>query len=163
LFLPIENWWRASFNNWFFSKACWNQRINTKQLLREYCTHYYGEPAREIEEVFNIIFTEYQPEPYISPLEINSFGIENKRFVAEKILKKLEIITDKTTDTDVRKRIDRIKTYVEFSLLHSEAFASLEKKDLRKLVDYSSKHRDQEMVLMYPDYVEYRNKNNFGY
>ncbi len=30
LFLPIQNWWRASFNNRFFARACWDPDLDIK-------------------------------------------------------------------------------------------------------------------------------------
>ncbi|MBL7113292.1 MAG: DUF4838 domain-containing protein [Bacteroidales bacterium] len=161
LYLPIENWWRSSFNNWFFARACWNPEFNVDELLTEYCERYYGDQATEIKEVFNIVLTEFQPEPYISPLEAGSSRLEQVRTSSEKIFNKLDEITAGAKDDKVLVRIERLKTFVEFSLLHCEAFSSLDIADLNRLVEYSREHRHHEMVVMYPDYVEYRNLNNF--
>jgi len=161
LFLPIENWWRSSFNNWFFNRACWDPDYDIDELISEYCRKYYGDQAENIEEVFKLIFTELQPEPYMSPLEVGNTRLEQVTAASERILDKLDEISGNTSDEKVSMRIDRIRTFTEYFQLHNKAFSGLDINDLNRLVEYSAENRNMEMVLMYPDYVKYRNLNNF--
>ena len=62
---------------------------------------------------------------------------------------------------EIRQRLQRLKTYVEYSLIRCEAFASLKKTDLERLINYSKEHPDQDMVLMYPEYIRWRNEEYF--
>jgi hypothetical protein len=161
LYLPIENWWRSSFNNWFFSRACWDAEYDLDQLLGEYCSKYYGDQAENIGEVFRIIFNELQPEPYKSPLETKDTRLDQVNEASVRILDNLEEIAGITTDEKIKLRIERIKTFTEYFRLHNQAFASLEMADLERLVQYAREHREHEPVLLYPEYVEGRNRNNF--
>ncbi len=157
LFLPMENWWRTCFNCWFFAKACWDPSQSIPFLLHEYCRDYYGADSTDIENVFNSIFTELQPEPYLRPEDEAYAGrLALIDPVALKILNNLDIILQREQDVVIRERIVRLKTYVEFFRLYSDAFSSRKPGDLDKLVDYSRSHPNQNMVVMYPDYIRWR-------
>ena len=158
----MENWWRSCFNHWFFARACWDQEFDIKAGLHETCQKYYGKQATEIEEVFSIIFEELHPEPYFNPVD-ESF-VEQSSAVkptAVKILDQLDRIITETDDPDINKRILRLKTYVEYFQLHTEAFSSRKPADLDRLVKFSAEHSDQDMVLMYPEYIQWRNEDVF--
>ncbi len=157
LFLPIQNWWRSAFNVWFFSKACWNPHPGIYDLLHEYCVKYYGADSTRIERVFNTVFTELQPEPYVDP--------QSREFthhlmvidsIAPKLVFDLNMIFDRTDKPPIMKNIVRLKTYVGFFRVYADAFASRKPEDLDRLVQYSKDHPDQHMVLMYPQYIRWR-------
>ena len=161
LFLPMQNWWRASFNNCFFAKACWDSTLNVNSTINEYCRNYYGSHASEVDSVFNLIFTELQPEPYVRPIEADKKRLSNVKASSGKIISAIDNILSNVKEPEIRKRLQRLKTYVEYSLIHCEAFASLKKSDLERLVNYGKEHPDQDMVLMYPDYIRWRNEEYF--
>ncbi len=161
LYLPIENWWRSSFNNWFFAQACWDPGMDIDAHLTKYCQNYYGEWAGEVKELFDLLFTELHAEPYLNPLKAKDSRLDNVRNSSKIILERLDRLERQSEDTDILIRLSHLRAYVEFSLLHCEAFSSLNRRDLDRMVEYSIEHRDQEMVILYPDYVKYRNLNNF--
>ena len=84
LFLPIQNWWRASFNNWFFARACWDSTLDINGSIRDYCKNYYSGHASEVEGVFKLILTELQPEPYTRPIESAKTRLSNVKRSSEK-------------------------------------------------------------------------------
>jgi hypothetical protein len=157
LYLPIQNWWRSSFNSWFFARACWDKDFDIKVNLRNYCAKYYGAQATEIENIFGLILKDLQPEPNRDQQRSVSERIKGIRTAVTSILKKLDQISKDTSDNEVAIRIRRLRTYVEYSLLHCEAMASRKPADLKKLSDFSREHPDQQMVLMYPGYIRWRN------
>jgi hypothetical protein len=161
LFLPIQNWWRASFNNSFFAKACWDSTLDVNATINEYCNNYYGAYASGVENVFKSILTELQPEPYTRPLESEEKRLSNVKASSGKIISAIDSILSNVKEPDIEKRVLRLKAYVEYSLIHCEAFASLKKSDLERLVNYSKEHPDQNMVLMYPGYIKWRNEEYF--
>ncbi|MEP7107934.1 MAG: DUF4838 domain-containing protein [Ferruginibacter sp.] len=161
LFLPIQNWWRSSFNNWFFARACWDSALDVNAGIRDHCKNYYGSHANEVENVFNLILNDMQPEPYIRPIESGNARSGKIKSSAEIILKSIGGIISNTKEPEIITRLQRLKTYVEFSLLHAEAFTSLKKVDFERLINYSNEHADQEMVLMYPGYIRWRNEEYF--
>jgi hypothetical protein len=161
LFLPIQNWWRSSFNNWFFARSCWEKNLNVLAYIKEYCQDHYGDQSGEAEEIFTLILTKLQREPYLLPEEFGAERLENTREVSKVLLEKLDKVSGKTKDRQIALRFERIKSFVEFSLLHCEAFASKAKPDLGRLIEYSRDHSDQHMVLMYPGYIQWRNEEYF--
>jgi hypothetical protein len=159
LFLPIQNWWRASFNNWFFARACWDEDLNIKSSIRNYCMTYYGAKGPEIETVFNLILDDLQREPYRDQRASAVERLSRVKNASQAILVRLDRILKSTTDQNIIIRIQRLKTYVEYSGLHCEAMASGKPADLKHLSDYSKDHPDQQMVLMYPEYILWRNSD----
>jgi hypothetical protein len=159
LFLPIQNWWRASFNNWFFARACWEEDLDIDESIRNYCLSYYGAQGPEIEKIFARILNNLQPEPYKDQRENAAERLNRVRVSAQSIMDKLDSILKETADKDVAIRIQRLRTYVEYSLMHCEAMASRKPADLKRLSDYSKDHPEQQMVLMYPEYIVWRNSD----
>ena len=161
LFLPMQNWWRASFNNWFFASACWDSALDINESIRDYCKNYYGGHASDVEGVFKLILTELQPEPYTRPIESGKTRLSNVKISSGKIVRSIDGIIAQTKEPEIVIRLQRLRTYVEYSLIHCEAFASLKKTDLERLINYSKGHPDQDMVLMYPGYLRWRNEEYF--
>ena len=159
LFLPIQNWWRASFNNWFFARACWDEDLNIKTSIRNYCMNYYGVQGPEIDTVFNLILNDLQHEPYRDQRTSAVERLGEVKASSQSISGRLDRILKGTTDRDVATRIQRLKTYIEYSLLHCEAMASKKPAGLKRLSGYSKDHPDQQMVLMYPEYILWRNSD----
>ena len=161
LFLPIQNWWRASFNNWFFARACWDSTLDINGSISDYCKNYYSGHAPEVEGVFKLILTELQPEPYTRPVESAKMRLSTVKTSSEKIIKAIDGIISQAKEPEITIRLQRLRTYVEYSLIHCEAFASLKNADLERLINYSKEHADQDMVLMYPGYIRWRNQEYF--
>jgi len=161
LFLPIQNWWRSSFNNWFFARSCWEKDLNVPAYIKKYCQDHYGDQSEEAEEIFTLILTKFQREPYMLPEEFSAERLDTTRKVSKILLEQLDTVLGKIQDRQIAVRFERIKTFVEFSLLHYEAFASNAKPDLGRLIQYSRDHKDQHMVLMYPGYIKWRNEEYF--
>ena len=80
------------------------------------------------------------------------------RSSSEIILTRLDSLTNTAVEKDIALRLQRLRAYVEYSLLHTEAMASRKSIDLERLANYSREHPDQDMVLMYPDYITWRNE-----
>ncbi len=74
------------------------------------------------------------------------------------ILHRLDSLLNTSGDRVIVLRLQRLRTYVEYSLLHTEAMASGKPDDLKRLASYSREHPEQDMVLMYPDYITWRNE-----
>lgn len=158
LFLPIQNWWRASFNTWFFARACWDKDLDIESNLRKYCQDYYGVQGAAIEQVFNLIFNDLQQEPYKDQRWGSAVDTAGIKASAKSILSKLDSISNNTTEKDVAIRIKRLRTYVEYFQLHCETLASRNPEYLERLSNYSKQRPDQQMVLMYPEYIIWRNR-----
>ena len=166
LVVPMENWWRYSFNNWFFARACWDPAFDIDAGLHDYCQKYYGAQAAETEEVCAIIFSELHPEPYKEPYkEIGDESFMDQATgiqpTTSKILDRLNRIIENNNDPAIDERLVRLRTYVEFFRLYTEAFSSQKMEDLEKLLHYIEGHPDQDMVLMYPEYFHWRNLEMF--
>jgi hypothetical protein len=157
LFLPIQNWWRSSFNNWFFARACWDPDLDIKLCIRKYCHDFYGNKASDVEQIFNLILTDLQPEPYKDQLMSAPECLPGVRASSQIILARLDSLSNTSTDKYITIRLQRLRTYVEYSLLHTEAMASRKPADLKRLTNFSLEHPEQNMVLMYPDYITWRN------
>ena len=153
LTLPIQSWWRSSFNNWFFAQSCWEANPDVDTLLKEYYHAYYGEKAKEAEKIFHLIFTALQKEPYSNTQEASEARLVQAKSAGKQILHLLDEVIPQTQDPLIRERFNRVKTYVEFSVLHCEAYASRKKEDLHRLMEYSRQHAEHSMVLMYPGYI----------
>jgi hypothetical protein len=161
LFLPMQNWWRAAFNNWFFAKACWNKNLDIDSTVKAYCRDYYPEHAEEVNEVFQLIFHQFQQEPFIVPDPEQPASMDSMLVAAEVILKKLDKAIGQTQDDITKQRLIRLKSFVEFSKLHQFAFSTGKKADFDKVVSYSIQHPDQDMVIMYPGYIKWRDLEYF--
>lgn len=159
LFLPIQNWWRASFNNWFFAHACWDPAIDIGGNMHNYCISYYGAEAAPIEGIFDRIFRELQPEPYRDQKQNAAGRIEQVRKVTGSLLSSVDSILKKVNDEKIYGRIVRLRTYIEYARLHCEAMASGLPADLARLEEFSRERPDQQMVLMYPAYIKWRNSD----
>lgn len=157
LFLPMQNWWRSSFNNWFFARACWDPNLDIKLCIRKYCKDYYGKQASDVEEIFDLILTDLQPELYKDQLKTAPDRLPKVQASSKKILTKLDSLTNNCQEKDIELRLQRLSAYVEYSLLHTEAMASRKPVDLKRLANYSKEHPEQDMVLMSPDYITWRN------
>ena len=158
LFLPIQNWWCTSFNNWFFARACWDPDLEVKLCIRKYCIDYYGNKAAATEKIFNLILSDLQPEPYKDQLTSAAKRLPYVRASSKIILAMLDSLANTSMEKDIALRLQRVRTYVEYSLLHTEAMASRKPADLERLANYSRIHPEQDMVLMYPDYITWRNE-----
>ena len=156
LFLPMQNWWRAAFNNWFFAKACWNTNLDIPAEIHQYCKDYYPLHGEEMNEIVTSLFTEFQPAPYVIPEAGQISRLNSMRISGVTILKKLDSLLLVSKDSVEIVRLRRLKTYVEFSSLYTEAFQAGKKTGLEKLVDYAQHHADQDMVIMYPGYIRWR-------
>lgn len=159
LFLPMQNWWRSSFNSWFFARACWDANLDIQSSIGKYCHDYYGEQASDVEQIFSIILTELPPKPYTEQLKTVSIRLAEMRAYSKDIIAKLDSLTNTTKDKDVALRLQRLKTYVEYNLLNTEAMASGKPEDFKQLGNYSKEHPEEEMVLMYPGYISWRNQD----
>ena len=159
LFLPIQTWWRSSFNNWFFARACWQEDLDVRATLTKYCMDYYGEQGKDIERVFNLILNDLQAEPYQDSRRGSGRDINQVRAAAGSILSTLDSILANCREEKIEVRIQRLKTYVEYFLLQCE-YESIPEPgpaDRERLVSYSRQHPGQNMVLMYPEYIKWRN------
>ena len=171
LYLPIENWWRNSFNTWFFARACWNQDLDVETEMAKYCHQYYGQHAKTVNEIFQIIFNELQNENLHSCHNalggkngnpVDSEGLARIKNAAEIILKKLTDIRSKTTDQAIIDRLDRIDIFVRYFRLYYQAYHSQSKSQLKKLIDFSRQNsKFQDGVLMYPEYIQWRNSGYY--
>jgi hypothetical protein len=157
LCITIDSWWRSSFNNCFFARACWDPDLDIDAYLREYCNRYYGDQAEQVKETFEMIFRDLQPEPYADQVKSAPQRLEQVKSAAGVILNKLDNISSRTEDPAVKKRIMRLRTYVEYFRMHCEAMIERNPDDLKKIADYSRNHPEQQMVLMYPEYIIWRN------
>jgi len=159
LYLPIQTWWRSSFNNWFSARACWQENLDVRSALAKYCMDYYGDQGTEVEQVFSLIFNELQTEPCRDSRRGGHTDISRTRAAAVAILEELDNIMGKCSDDVIAIRIQRLKTYVEYFLLHREFESAPERNPAgrEKLVNYSRQHPEQHMVLMYPEYIKWRN------
>ena len=158
LFLPIQNWWRASFNIHFFAQACWDPDLDIKSGIAKYCHAYYGNKASEVEQIFNLILTGLQPEPHSDQVISAKEQLPGVHSSSGLILNRIDSIINTTTEKDLLVRLQRLRAYVEYSLLHTQAMASGKPEDIRRLVSYSREHPEQGMVIMYPDYIAWRNE-----
>jgi hypothetical protein len=162
LFLPIENWWRSSFNTWFFARACWDPLMDINAALDEYCSKYYGKQAGETREIFMSIFNELQSEPFLNVSD-NAYQDRSAEInpVAAKLTGQLDRLIDNSTEPSVTERLIRIRAYVEFFRLYYESYATRKEGGLQRLVDQSSDNPDLDMVLMEPLYIQWRNSEVF--
>ena len=71
----------------------------------------------------------------------------------------LDSLLNTSQEKDIAVRLQRLRAYIEYSLLHTEAMASRKPNDLKRLANYSKEHPEQDMVLMYPEYIKWRNNN----
>ncbi len=130
--------------------------------LSEYCQKYYGKNAAEVEEIFGLIFTELHPDPILKfddeAFIKQSSSIELR---AKKILDRLDQVISETKDSSISERLVRLRTYVEFHQIYIQAFSNGKPADLERLINYSAEHPDQDMVLMYPEYIRWRNGEYF--
>jgi hypothetical protein len=74
------------------------------------------------------------------------------------ILHRLDSLLNSPGENNIVLRLQRLRTYVEYSLLHTEVMASTNPVDLERLASYSRAHPAHDMVLMYPEYITWRNK-----
>jgi hypothetical protein len=123
--------------------------------------NYFSGHASEVEGVFKLILAELQPEPYTRPVESGKTRVNNVKTSSEKIIRAIDKIISQTREPEISIGVQRLKTYAEYSLIHCEAFASLKKTDLERLINYSKEHSGQDMVLMYPEYIRWRNEEYF--
>ena len=162
LFLPLENWWRSSFNTWFFARACWDPGMDINATLTEYCRKYYGKKAGETEEIFMTIFNELQSEPFLNVSD-NAYTNRSAEInpVAARLTGQLDRLIGSSDEPAVTKRLIRIRAYVEFFRLYYESYATRKEGGLQRLVDYTKDNPDLDMVLMEPLYVQWRNSEAF--
>lgn len=161
LTLPIQNWWRSSFNNRFFARSCWEADMDIEKELKKYYSDYYGQQAEQAEKIFKMIFEELQQEPFLPEPENIAAGWPRVRTAGPQILQQLDQVMQQGRDSVIRKRFGRIKAYVQFMVLHVQAYGSRKKEDLTRLMEFSKENTDQSMVLMYPGYIWWRNEEDF--
>lgn len=166
LYLPIENWWRNSFNTWFFARACWDRDLDIEAEMAKYCRLYYGRHAKAMNEIFQMIFSELQNENLHSchnalggknGSPINPEGLARTEKAAEIILKKLADIRTQATDSAIIDRFDRIDIYIRYFRLYYQVYSTQSKSQLKKLIEFSRQNsKFQDGVLMYPEYIQWR-------
>lgn len=161
LYLPMQNWWRSSFNSWFFARTSWTDRPDVTEGIRKYCSDYYGNKAEDANEIFNMIFNDLQEEPFSYEANPNAEQLKKIQATSDLIINRLDKSIEGVTDSVLLARFKRIKTYVEYFRLHSEAHTTHKKPGLDKMISYSEQHPDQDMVLMYPGYIRWRNREFF--
>jgi len=166
LYLPIENWWRNSFNTWFFARRCWYQDLDVRTEMKKYCSQYYGRHAETVNEIFGIIFGRLQNKRLQSCHNalggkngdpVDPRGLVYMEQAANTILKKLDDIRRQTTDPAIVKRLDRIDVFVRYFRLYYQVYKSQSKAQLKRLVEFSRENSEfQDGVLMYPEYIQWR-------
>ncbi|MHC4395863.1 MAG: DUF4838 domain-containing protein [Planctomycetota bacterium] len=171
LYLPVENWWRNSFNTWFFARTCWYRDLDVETEMEKYCRQYYGRHAKVVNEIFRIIFSELQNEKLHAShnalggrngTPVNPEALARTQAAAETILKKLADIQRETTDPAVIKRLDRIEIFVRYFRLYYQVYHSQSKSQLKRLVEFSRQNsKFQDGVLMYPEYIWWRNSGYY--
>ena len=132
--------------------------LEIKSCISKYCHDYYGNKASDVEQIFNLILTDLQPEPYKDQVISAAERLPKVRSSSEMILTRLDNLLKSSNEKDIAIRLQRLKAYVEYSLLHTEAMASRKAVDLKRLASYSRENPEQDMVLMYPDYITWRNE-----
>lgn len=161
LVLPIQNWWRSAFNNRFYAQASWNNEFDPKIELEKYFKVYYGAQANEAKNIFSMISDDLQREPYSRESDALAANWSRVEKYSPQILRELEAVMSQSRDSVIRERFSRIKTYVEFFVLHTKAYYTRKKTDLETLQKYSKDHPEHSMVLMYPGYIHWRNEEYF--
>ncbi len=160
LFLPLENWWRAAFNNWFFARACWSENLDVNLELHEYCIKYYGKFAGETEAVFHRILNELQADQSLMIYTGNDDKREKYMAlvpVAGSIIERIEALINRSQEPDVVGRLMRLKAYVEYFMFYYKGLATQEEGSLARLADFSRNNPELNMVLMSPEYIKWRN------
>lgn len=178
LFLPIRNWWRSAFNNYFMAKACWNPDFDVEQALQTYCQAYYGEWSADIYELLHVIRFEvqnpYMMETYHSEIihPISGAGIsegndgyQTSQQACDAVIDRLKVLMQQANDEKVKERMRRLQSYVEyFQLYYRERTVNgkpLPKKDNsvvpHSLLNYSEQHPiDNDGVNMNPEFIKWR-------
>lgn len=161
LVLPIQNWWRSSFNNRFYAQASWNPDFNQGTELERYFKAYYGAQANRAKNIFELIVNDLQREPYSRESDSLAANWPRVEKYSPQILFQIDSAISQCLDSVICERFKRIKTYVEFFVLHTKAYYTRRKSDLEILQKYSKDHPDHSMVLMYPGYIQWRNEEYF--
>ncbi len=118
--------------------------------------------STKIENIFTTIFTTLQPEPFVKSDDktfTDRFAVIDS--VSPRLVDDLNEIFDETSDPAIMKNIVRLKTFVEYFRLYAEAFKDRKPGDLDRLIRFSKDHPDQQMVVMYPEYIRWRLKEYF--
>ena len=171
LYLPIQNWWRLSFNNYFFAAACWDNDLNIEQELENYYRNYYGEQAQDVGEIFQIVMGEMQND-YLHVAHnalmgrngavIAPEGVEMTLKATDRIISLLERISLEATSPAVRLRLDRLAMYVKYFAVYYEAYDNRNPANLDNLMEFSRLHqKNHSAVIIYPDYIENRMKEYY--
>ncbi len=178
LFLPIRNWWRSAFNNYFMSKACWNPEFDVEEALKVYCNAYYGDWSGSMLKILNIIrlnvqntnlMASYHSE-IIHPVsndrsDIKDNGFQRSQDACAMVITRLDEIIPQVNDFVIQERMRRMKSYVEyFRIYYKERTLDgnpLPQKDNSvvpsELLNYSKQHPiDEDGVNMNPEFIKWR-------
>ncbi|MCU4174242.1 DUF4838 domain-containing protein [Carboxylicivirga sp. N1Y90] len=178
LFLPIRNWWRSAFNNYFMAKAYWNSDLDVDLELRNYCEAYYGELSDDIFEVLNAIRFDvqnnYMMEAYhweiIHPMEGAKIAKHEDGYLmsqqsCDKVIDQLQLLLSKTSDDKVSERICRLQSYLEYFKIYyqertvdGKAYPKTDNSVVpNSLLEYSEQHPiDKDGVNMNPEFIKWR-------
>jgi Domain of unknown function (DUF4838) len=171
LYVPIQNWWRTSFNEYFLAAAYWDNELDLEEELDRYCRMYYGGHARQVRQIFRIILTRLQND-YLHGAHnaldgkngdpLSPEGLEITLKAADEIKSIIDRIRRKKTGPQVSRRIERLALFVDYFALYYRCYSSLQAADLDKLVEFSRRHSESGgSVVIYPEYIEERKREYY--
>lgn len=161
LVLPIQNWWRSAFNDWFFAQACWAEDFDVEKAMKNYCRLYYGELAGQAEVIFSKITKELQQEPFEPAPDSIASRADNILAKGPEIIRLVDDALQTQPAMPALRNLNRVKAYLEFMILYARAYQSRKISDLQELARYSQNNPDYRMVLIYPEYISDRCGGDF--
>ena len=163
IIITIENWFKYGFNCWMLGLASWNDFENVDANMKRFYQAYYPSVSVEMNIVFNAIFGQLHPEPYKQPLNIKKYeDIASCIDAGEMIVESLEKILTKVDDTVEKRRVERIKVYVEYYMMQCRTMAFRDKEHVDQMIDYNRRHSDFREVLINPEYTLHTYKGFFS-
>ncbi|BDD09336.1 hypothetical protein FUAX_17680 [Fulvitalea axinellae] len=148
LYLPIQTWWRGSFNYFFFGKALWEKDLSVNRKLTEHCEKHYGKYAKEVLAIYNELLYEVQEGGYFAVDDKNTEEVvrKSKRIVqrSEELLDKIYALRKNIKNKTIGGKIEKLWNYVEGTKLFFSYIAFRTPKDKIRLLNFAEEHEKAE-------------------
>ncbi|TKG93628.1 DUF4838 domain-containing protein [Puteibacter caeruleilacunae] len=148
LYLGLQTWWRGSFNYYFFGRTLWDDKVDTKSLLKNYCDIYYGNYADKVYSIFEKILYYVQEGGYFDTTSRDRKSvIERCKKLQQRsgeVYKEVEMLRNGISDEIINKRVQHIAFYLENMILQSTYVVNSTDENFKELISFAKLHTEQQ-------------------
>ncbi len=146
LYLGLQVWWRGAFNYYFFGKAMWEENLEVKPILKEYCDLYYGNYSDKVYSIFDRILFQMQGDGYFEVTKGVRKDIElrSSKMVqsSQVLLKEVKLLQSEITDPTIVARVIMVAYYLESTNLYFKWVLDKSVENANNIFEFAKTHSD---------------------